>query len=115
MCELAARHFVNNGVTSVMVTNRTLEKAEKLAQEFHGRAVPFSEFPHHLHQVDIILTSTGAPDFILGHKQVEDVLRLRKNKPMLMIDIAVPRDIDPRVNDLDNIYLYDVDDLQGVV
>lgn len=115
MCELAARHFVNNGVTSVMVTNRTLERAEKLAQEFSGRAVAFSEFPHHLHQVDIILTSTGAPDFILSHKQVEEVIRLRKNKPMFLIDIAVPRDIDPRVNDIDNIYLYDVDDLQGVV
>ncbi|PLX92997.1 MAG: glutamyl-tRNA reductase [Desulfuromonas sp.] len=115
MCELAARHFVNNGVTSVMVTNRTFERAEKLATDFQGRALTFDDFPDHLAQVDIILTSTGAPTFILEKKKMEEVIRLRKNKPMLIIDIAVPRDIDPKVNDIDNIYLYDVDDLQGVV
>lgn len=115
MCELAARHFLNNGVSSVMVTNRTYERAVKLAAEFSGRAVTFDDFPLHLHQVDIVLTSTGAPNFILGPKKVEEVLRQRKNKPMFFIDIAVPRDIDPKVNDLANIYLYDVDDLQEVV
>jgi len=115
MCELAARHFVNNGVTSVMVTNRTFERAEKLAKEFDGRAVLFDNFADHLQKVDIVLTSTGAPNFILGHKKVEEVIKLRKNKPMFFIDIAVPRDIDPRVNDINNVYLYDVDDLQGVV
>lgn len=115
MCELAARHFINNGVTQVCVTNRTFERAQKLAEEFNGRALPFDDFPDHLHQVDIVLTSTGAPTFILGHKKVEEVIRQRKNKPMFFIDIAVPRDIDPRVNDIDNVYLYDVDDLQGVV
>ena len=115
MCELAARHFVSNGVTRVLVTNRTFERAEKLAAEFQGRAVPFEQFTEHLASVDIILTSTGAPTFILGQKQMEEVLRRRKNRPMFLIDIAVPRDIDPKVNQLDNIYLYDVDDLQGVV
>jgi glutamyl-tRNA reductase len=115
MCELAARHFVSNGVTRVLVTNRTFERAEKLAAEFQGRAVPFEQFPEHLATVDIILTSTGAPTFILGQKQMEEVLRRRKNRPMFLIDIAVPRDVDPKVNQLDNIYLYDVDDLQGVV
>jgi len=115
MCELAARHFVSNGVTKVLVTNRTLERAERLAAEFQGRAVPFEEFTDHLAQVDIILTSTGAPTFILGHRQMEDVLRRRKHRPMFLIDIAVPRDVDPKVNTLDNVYLYDVDDLQGVV
>ena len=115
MCELAARHFLNNGVSSVSVTNRTFERAVKLAEEFQGRAIAFDAFPEHLHQADIILTSTGAPTFILGHKKMEEVIRLRKNRPMFLIDIAVPRDIDPRVNDIDNIYLYDVDDLQGVV
>ena len=115
MCELAARHFVSNGVTRVLVTNRTFERAEKLAAEFQGKAVPFDEFTEHLAQVDIILTSTGAPTFILGHRQMEEVLRRRKYRPMFLIDIAVPRDIDPKVNDLDNVYLYDVDDLQGVV
>jgi glutamyl-tRNA reductase len=115
MCELAARHFLNNGVTSVVVTNRTFERAVKLAEEFNGRAVAFDDFPFHLHQVDIVLTSTGAPTFILGQKKVEEVMRQRKNKPMFFIDIAVPRDIDPKVNDVANVYLYDVDDLQGVV
>jgi len=115
MCELAARHFVNNGVTQVLVTNRTFERAEKLAEEFGGRPVLFENFADHLHQVDIVMTSTGAPNFILGHKKVEEVIRQRKNKPMFFIDIAVPRDIDPKVNDIDNVYLYDVDDLQGVV
>jgi len=115
MCELAARHFINNGVSNVMVTNRTFERAEKLALEFNGKPVLFENFADHLHQVDIILTSTGAPNFILGHKQVEEVIRRRRYKPMFFIDIAVPRDIDPKVNDIDNIYLYDVDDLQGVV
>ena len=115
MCELAARHFLNNGAASVMVTNRTLERAVKLAEEFQGQAVPFEEFPQRLHQVDIVLTSTGAPNFILGPEKMEEVIRQRKNKPMFLIDIAVPRDIDPKVNKIDNIYLYDVDDLQGVV
>lgn len=115
MCELAARHFIGTGVREVLVTNRTRERAVKLAEEFEGKAVAFENFPHHLHRVDIILTSTGASDFILEKKQVAEVIRQRRNKPMFMIDIAVPRDIDPSVNQLDNIYLYDVDDLQHVV
>ena len=115
MCELAARHFINNGVSQVHVTNRTFERAVKLAEEFKGRAIAFEDFPDHLHQIDIVLTSTGASTFILGPKKVEEVIRQRKNKPMFFIDIAVPRDIDPRVNDLANVYLYDVDDLQGVI
>ncbi len=115
MCELAAKHFVSNGVSKVLVTNRTLERAEKLAAEFNGRAVPFDSFVNHLAEVDIVMTSTGAPNFILGHRQMEEVIKRRKNRPMFLIDIAVPRDIDPRVNDIDNAYLYDVDDLQGVV
>jgi len=115
MCELAARHFVTNGVSRVLVTNRTFARAEKLAAEFNGKAVPFDYFVDHLAEVDIVMTSTGAPNFILGQRQMEEVLKRRKNRPMFLIDIAVPRDIDPKVNDLDNAYLYDVDDLQGVV
>ncbi len=115
MCELAARHFINNGVSNVMVTNRTFARAEKLAEEFKGKPILFDNFPDHLLQVDIILSSTGAPNFILGQKKMEEVIRLRRNKPMFLIDIAVPRDIEPKVNDIDNVYLYDVDDLQGVV
>jgi glutamyl-tRNA reductase len=115
MCELAAKHFISNGVSKVIVTNRTFERAEKLAAEFAGKAVPFDSFVDHLVEVDIVMTSTGAPNFILGKRQMEEVLKRRKNRPMFLIDIAVPRDIDPKVNKLDNAYLYDVDDLQGVV
>lgn len=115
MCELAARHFVANGISKVLVTNRTFERAEKLAAEFQGKAIPFEDFVDHLAEVDIVMTSTGAPNFILGQRQMEEVLKRRKNRPMFLIDIAVPRDIDPKVNKLDNAYLYDVDDLQGVV
>jgi len=115
MCELAARHFVNNGISKVLVTNRTFERAEKLAAEFEGKAVPFDSFVDRLAEVDIVMTSTGAPNFILGKRQMEEVLKRRKNRPMFLIDIAVPRDIDPKVNDISNTYLYDVDDLQGVV
>ncbi|MDD2557306.1 MAG: glutamyl-tRNA reductase [Desulfuromonas sp.] len=115
MCELAARHFVNNGVKEVLVANRTFARAEALAQEFCGRAVLFNNFADHLHQVDIVLSSTGATNFIIHPEEVQQALRQRKQKPMFFIDIAVPRDIDPRVNNVGNVYLYDVDDLQGVV
>jgi len=115
MCELAAKHFLNNGVRGVMVTNRTYERAVKLAEEFDGKPVDFENFFDHLHKADIILSSTGAPHFIIGPKDVEEVIRRRKQKPMFFIDIAVPRDIDPRVNDVDNVYLYTVDDLNGIV
>jgi len=115
MCELAARHFINNGISKVLVTNRTFARAEKLAAEFEGRPIPFEEFTEHLPEADIVLASTGAPTFILNRSQVEKVLRQRRNRPMFFIDIAVPRDIDPEVNDIANAYLYDVDDLQGVV
>lgn len=115
MCELAAKHFLNNGVRGVMVTNRTFERAERLAEEFGGRAVPFDELFEYLHKADIILSSTGAPHCIIGPKDLEEVMRRRRQKPMFFIDIAVPRDIDPKVNDVENVYLYTVDDLQEVV
>ncbi len=115
MCELAAKHFLNNGVRGVMVTNRTFERAERLAEEFGGSAVKFDDLFDYLHKADIILSSTGAPHFIIGPKDVEEVMRRRKQKPMFFIDIAVPRDIDPKVNDVENVYLYTVDDLQEVV
>jgi len=115
MCELAAKHFLNNGVRGVMVTNRTFERAERLAEEFGGRAVKFDELFDYLHKADIILSSTGAPHCIIGPKDLEEVMRRRKQKPMFFIDIAVPRDIDPKVNDVENAYLYTVDDLQEVV
>lgn len=115
MCELAAKHFVNQGVSKVLVTNRTFSRAEKLAAEFDGTAVNFENFREQLHRVDILLSSTGAPDYVLSAKKLKEVAKMRRYKPMFLIDIAVPRDIDPAANRLDSIYLYDVDDLQGVV
>ena len=115
MCELAAKHFINTGVRGVMVTNRTYERAEKLAQEFDAKAIKFEDLFDHLHKADIILSSTGAPHFIIREKEMNEVIRRRKMKPMFFIDIAVPRDIDPKVNDVENVYLYTVDDLNGVV
>jgi glutamyl-tRNA reductase len=115
MCELAAKHFVNQGVSKVLVTNRTFSRAEKLADEFGGTAVNFENFQDQLHRVDILLSSTGAPDYVLSAKKLKEVCKLRRYRPMFLIDIAVPRDIDPAANKLDSVYLYDVDDLQGVV
>ncbi len=115
MCELAARHFLNNGAKGVMVTNRTFERARKLAEEFEGEALPFDELFDHLHKADIVLTSTGAPNAIITPKDMVEVIRRRRMRPMFLIDIAVPRDIDSAVNDLDAVYLYDMDDLQQVV
>ncbi|MBE0618803.1 MAG: glutamyl-tRNA reductase [Proteobacteria bacterium] len=115
MCELAATHLMENGVRGVQVTNRTLARAEALAEKFNGKAVPFEEFRYHLPEVDIVISSTGAPNLVVDVEDVRAAMKARRQKPMFLIDIAVPRDIDPRVNDLPNVYLYDVDDLQGVV
>jgi glutamyl-tRNA reductase len=115
MCELAAKHFLNSGVRGLMVTNRTFERAEKLAEEFDGKAVRFDDLFDQLHKADIILSSTGAPHTIIGAGDLEEVMRRRRQKPMFFIDIAIPRDIDPGVNDVENVYLFTVDDLQEVV
>jgi len=115
MGELAARHFLNGGVRGVMVANRTFERGERLAEEFDGRAIRFEDLFDHLHKADIILSTTGAPHHIIGPRDLAEVIRRRKRRPMFFIDIAVPRDIDPAVNELENVYLYNTDDLQGVV
>jgi len=115
MCELAAKHFLNSGVRGLMVTNRTFERAEKLADEFDGKAVRFDDLFDQLHKADIILSSTGAPHTIIGAGDLDEVMRRRRQKPMFFIDIAIPRDIDPAVNDVENVYLFTVDDLQEVV
>lgn len=115
MCELAARHFLTNGAKGVLVTNRTFERAQNLAEEFAGEAIPYDELFQHLHRADIVLSSTGADKFIITPSDLEAVIRRRRMQPMFLIDIAVPRDIDPAVNSLDSIYLYDMDDLQQVV
>jgi glutamyl-tRNA reductase len=115
MCELAAKHFLNCGASGIMVANRTFSRAERLADEFGGEALRFEELFDHLHRADIVLSSTGAPHTIIGPKDVEQVVRRRKYKPMFFIDIAVPRDIDARVNDVESAYLFTVDDLQEIV
>lgn len=115
MAELAATHLVNAGIASVRVCNRTFERAVQLAGQFHGEAVAFEDLTAHLAKADIVISSTGAHEPIIRAKEMREVLKKRKNKPMFFIDIAVPRDIDPEVNGLDNIYLYDIDDLKEVV
>jgi glutamyl-tRNA reductase len=115
MGELAAKHFINSGVRGALVVNRTFERGEKLAEELGGKAILFEDLFDHLHKADIVLTSTGSPQHIVKSKQVAEVIRRRRMKPMFFIDIAVPRDIDPKVNDLENVYLYNTDDLQGIV
>ncbi|HUU50207.1 MAG TPA: glutamyl-tRNA reductase [Nitrospinota bacterium] len=115
MSEQAARYLVSSGTKLVFVTNRTFSRAKRLAEELNGEAVHFEFFPKHLILSDIIICSTGAPHYIIKKEQVQDVLNQRRNKPMFFIDISVPRNIDPEVNKLSNVYLYDIDDLKNVV
>jgi glutamyl-tRNA reductase len=114
MCELAAQHLVRAGAQKILVTNRSWDRAMELAERFQGEAFPFTELPHALLRADIIISSTGSPDVIVKKEEVSTILRQRKQKPLFFIDIAVPRDIDPQVNTIDNVYLYDIDDLQEV-
>ncbi|MDX9834626.1 MAG: glutamyl-tRNA reductase [Desulfobulbus sp.] len=115
MAELAAEHLVGQGVAEVVVANRTLERAVKLARCYNGQAVALEEILGQLQRVDIIISSTGSPDLILRKEDVRSVMRERRNRPLFFIDIAVPRDLDPAINDLANVYLYDIDDLHNVV
>ena len=115
MGELAAKHLKRNGVGSVLVTNRTFERAVEIAKIFEGAAVPFEHFTDHMEHADIVISSTGAPHFIITRSLAEQVIRNRRNKPVFFIDIAVPRDVDPLVNDIDNAFVYDIDDLQQVI
>ena len=115
MSELTAQHLMSQGVRHLLVANRSLERAMDLAGRLQGQGVALAELPTYLHRADIVVSSTGAPHPIIGKADVQGALKLRKNRPMFFIDIAVPRDIDPAVNDLDNVYLYDIDDLRHVV
>jgi glutamyl-tRNA reductase len=115
MCELAARHLLSAGAKGILVMNRTFERAVRLAEEFDGMPVRFDELATHLKRADIVLSSTGAPHFILNRQDVEEVIRIRRNRPMFLIDMAVPRDIDPDANQVDNVYVYDIDDLNNVI
>ena len=115
MAELAAEHLLNQGVRKILVSNRTLERALDLAKRFRATTIPFEHALDALKDVDIVLSSTGSPEPIISYTDVKNRMRERRNRPLFFIDIAVPRDIDPKVNQIDNVYLYDIDDLQGII
>uniref|UniRef100_A0A7C4RRQ3 Glutamyl-tRNA reductase n=2 Tax=Desulfatirhabdium butyrativorans TaxID=340467 RepID=A0A7C4RRQ3_9BACT len=115
MAELAVEHLIRNRCGDIRVANRTLKRAMELAQRFRGQAVGLEEIPDCLVYADIVISSTGASDLVVTRDQVRAVMRPRRNKPIFFIDIAVPRDIDPEIHKLPNAYVYDIDDLQGVV
>jgi len=113
--ELAARHLKEHGIGKMVIANRTLDRALQLASQFDGYGISLEQIPAHLAEADIIISSTGSPDFILDRDMVREALAGRKHRPVFMVDIAVPGDIDPRVADLDDIYHYTVDDLHQVI
>ena len=115
MAELAARHLITSGVKEIIVANRTYERGCELAKEFNGRPVRFEEFLNEMVLTDIVICSTGAPAYVVMKSQMQKVMKERKQRSVFIIDISVPRNIDPEINDLDNVYLYNIDDLQGVV
>jgi glutamyl-tRNA reductase len=115
MSESAARHLRRAGVSEILVTNRTRERAVAMAEECQGRVIDYESFSQTMPDVDIVIASSGAPHYIITKEQMKAVIGRRKNRPMFLIDIAVPRNIEPQVNDLDNVFLYDIDDLDRVV
>lgn len=115
MSELAARHLQGAGCGQILVTNRTRRRAEEMALAVSGQVVDYERFRDRLHEIDIVLTSSGAPEYLLRKDEMHRVLDRRRNRPMFLIDIAVPRNVAPEVNELENIYLYDIDDLGRAV
>ncbi|MBY5947979.1 glutamyl-tRNA reductase [Photobacterium rosenbergii] len=113
--ELVARHLVEQGCNRLIVANRTKERAENLAQEFGAEVISLPEIPEHLHRADIVISSTASPLPIIGKGMVEKAIKARRHQPMLLVDIAVPRDIEQEVGDLNDAYLYSVDDLHSIV
>jgi glutamyl-tRNA reductase len=119
MSELAARHLIQQGASSILVTNRTLSRAEEIAANFssltvHTDSIPFEALYEQADRADIVITSTGAPQKIFGRSHGQHFLHRRRNRPMFFIDIAVPRDVDPRMNEVEGCFVYDIDDLQQV-
>lgn len=112
--EKTARALLSRGAKSIVVANRSLDRAEALAKDLGGRAVKFDGWTREFERIDIAISSTAAPHHILDRARLEVLMRLRRNRPLLLIDIAVPRDIDPEVNQIENVYLYNVDDLQTI-
>ncbi|HVP55215.1 MAG TPA: glutamyl-tRNA reductase [Candidatus Eisenbacteria bacterium] len=115
MCELAARHLLAHGANKIYVGNRTYERAAALAMKFNGEPIAFDQLYDTVDRADIVISSTGAPHTIFRREHGERFLARRKNRPMFFIDIAVPRDVDPEMNKVDGIFVYDIDDLQQVV
>jgi glutamyl-tRNA reductase len=115
MSEASARHLRRSGVAGIIVTNRTRSRAEEVARVFDGRIVDYDRFLSVMPEVDIVITSSGAPHYILTRDDMRRIIALRKNAPVFVIDIAVPRNVEPTVNEIDNVFLYDIDDLQKVV
>lgn len=113
--ELVARHLKESNVGNIIIANRTFERAHNLAETVSGYAIKLDEIENHLHEADIVIGSTGSPHAILMQDMVKAALKKRKNRPMFMVDIAVPRDIDANISNLDNVYLYTVDDLQEII
>lgn len=115
MGEACVRHLAKKGTRSVLVSNRSFERAEALAQEFGGQAVRFDDCLGAMAQADIVVTSTGCPKTLLHRAEVEELMRARHNRPLFLIDISVPRNIDAAVHQLEGVYLYDIDDLETIV
>lgn len=113
--ELVARHLVEQGIKQIIVANRTFERAQHIAREFSGEAILLADIPDYLHRADIVISSTASQLPLLGKGAVESALKKRKHKPMFMLDIAVPRDIEEQVDELQDVYLYTVDDLHRVI
>lgn len=113
--ELVARHLHENGLKRMIVANRTLERSQQLASVFAGYAITLGDIPEHLHEADIIISSTASPLPILGKGAIETAIKQRKHRPIFIVDIAVPRDIEAQAGELDDVYLYTVDDLQEVI
>ena len=115
MSELAAKHLMKQGISSIVVANRTFDRAVQVAELFKAKPVSFDEIGAQLLEVDIVLTSTASPGYVITYDQVRNCLRKRRNRPLFFIDIAVPRDIQPEINNLSNIYVYNIDDLKGII
>jgi glutamyl-tRNA reductase len=114
MGELTAEHLASQEVRQIFVANKTFERAVELARRFHGSAVQFSSFEEHLETCDIVIASTAAPHYVIEPQQVERALIARKNRNLFLIDLSVPRNVDPAIAQIDGAYLYNIDDLQQV-
>ena len=112
--EKTARALLSRGAHSILVANRSLDRAETLARELGGRAVSFEQWSEEFARIDIVISSTAAPHYVLDRAKLEPMMKLRRNRALLLIDLAVPRDIDPEVNFLENVFLYNIDDLQAI-